>query len=383
MSSKLQILKIIFIFFCLVQYFFSTGFPAEIDSNSYIEPGKVGSVRIFVDIPDVKIYINSELEGLAHPQKPLTRDFVPAGTIIVTAKPKNLPSFSRPVVISYQKLSELKLEFSSKLPQEKKEGEKKLITDKNIKKVNISGMSPEQLIIKGDKYLKKERYMIPKHENAFEMYKAALQSVPDNSHAREKIYEMSEIYEKLGIEAEEKSYEKALVYYQNYITLLKYCIETFQDNNLKNLLEQALKKAGELKADIELSNSLAKEADRYFIAQKITTPKNKNAFGLYKESLKADPTNEYSLKRIKEILDLYKEQGDEAFQKDLNKKAKRLYKKYLSVAEYVIEEFGSRRIKNQVDEIEKRIKTGAATVKNNEITQKTGVKPESGKKEDN
>ena len=339
MYIKFQILKAVFIFFCLFFSFFITGYTTE----------KTGSLRVITDTPDVKIYINRELEGLAHPQKPLIRQYLMPGTIIVTAKPKNFPSISKSVVISAGNLSELVFKFNLKVSDKKE----------NILKISepaLSGFSLEQLITQGDKYFQNQRYMIPEHENAFEMYKAALQIAPDNDHSRKKIYEMLKIYEFLGIESENKNYEKALIYYQNYIVILKYCLNTFQAVDLKELLEQTQKKVNELKNNIELSNKLAKKGDSYFIAQKFTTPKNKNAFLLYKASLESNPTNEYSLKRIKEILKIYKKQGDQAFQKGFYKKAGKYYNRYLRVAEYVLEKFKSNRIKRELKKIKKRIK---------------------------
>ncbi|QTA78222.1 tetratricopeptide domain-containing protein [Desulfonema limicola] len=347
MCIKIQILKTIFIFICLflsgLNPGLNTGQAHIISENTTdIETQETGSFCAVTDTPDVKIYINGELEGLAHPQRPLTREYLPAGTIIVTAKPRGFPSVSKPVVISPGNLSELVFEFALKDSDEEKPDPE-------------PALSLEQLITQGDKYFQNQRYMMPEHENAFKMYESALKLAPDNSHARKKIYEMLEIYKNLGSSNENQNYEKALIYYKNYMYILEYCLDTFQDLELKALVEQVGIKVSELENKIELSDKLAQEADSYFIAQKFTTPKDKNAFILYKASLEANPGNNYSIKRIHEIIRLYKKQGDQAFQKGFYKKAQRFYKKYLSVAEYALEKFKSRRIERDMEAVKKRI----------------------------
>ncbi|MGE0085287.1 MAG: hypothetical protein AB7S75_12805 [Desulfococcaceae bacterium] len=292
-----------------------------------------GTIRVVTDIPKVKVFINGEAEGLAHPGRPLVRDHIPAGEVRIRVRAKNHPEKKKTVKLRSGKTAEVKFQF---LPDD---ATGKTSDPKGSKRKD---QPIHELLSAGDKYFRVQRYMAPEHENAFEMYKSVLAAEPKNSHAREKIYEMIEIYRKLGAENEDKNLERSFSYRMNSLKLLDFAVESMKDRNWGRERDSLKKQVKDIENRIRKADQLAKEGDSHFIAQRYTTPKNKNAFSLYKAALEKNPTHEHAKKRILEIARFYKEQTDRARQNRNKAKAARYQEHYRPVEQYISEHFGKR-----------------------------------------
>ncbi len=291
-----------------------------------------GSIRVVTDIPKVKVFINGEAEGLAHPGRPLVRDHIPAGEVRIRVTAKNHPEKKKTVKLRSGKTAEVKFQF---LPSD--DAKEKTSDPKSSKRKE---QPIHELLSAGDKYFRVQRYMAPEHENAFEMYKSVLEAEPKNSHARKKIYEMIEIYQKLGAENEDKNLERSFSYRMNSLTLLDFAVESMKDRNWRSERDSLKKQVKDMETRIRKADQLAKEGDSHFIAQRYTTPKNKNAFSLYKAALEHNPTHEHAKKRILEIARFYKERADKAGKDRDKAKADRYQEQYRPVEQYISSNFG-------------------------------------------
>jgi len=313
-----------------------------------------GTIRIVTDIPKLKVFINGEAEGLAHPGKPLVRNHIPAGEVKIRVRAKDYPEKNRTVRLKAGQTAEVEFDF---LPASAQSGEK--VSDGKDSKRN--DLPVPDLLRAGDRYFRLQRYMVPEKENAFEMYKAVLSAEPKNAHAQEKVYEMIGIYKKMGAEAEDKNMERSFSAFQNCQTLLTFAVENLRDRNRKKELDSLKKKVMDMEKRIRKANELVKEGDSHFIAQRYTTPKRKNAFSLYKSALEQNPTHEQAKKRILEIARFYKDQAAR-FRQDHDKtKAEKYQRQYQMVDAYISENFGRRGGKPQTSDTRKtddRTETG-------------------------
>jgi tetratricopeptide (TPR) repeat protein len=76
---------------------------------------------------------------------------------------------------------------------------------------------------------------------------------------------------------------------------------------------------------------LLKQADAYFARQWYTTPEETNAFDVYREVLKLDPTNERAHQQIDEIAEFYKSRAEREGKRGRTEQAIQYYRKYLKI----------------------------------------------------
>ncbi len=336
-SKKMPLVCMLWVFLLLP--------PADAKQRQEAErKSPAGSIRIFTDIPNLKVFINGEAEGLAHPDRPLQRDHIPAGKVRIRVRAKNYTEKKQTINLSPGQTAELTFQFLPTSPEPVNEDEEKhsepKTGDGRIREIS-------ELLDMGDKFFDRQRYLVPKRENAFEMYKSVLAAEPENAHAREKIYEMIGIYEKKGTEDEDKNLERALSYHKNRLTLIGFAMKNMKDTGRQHEHETLKKQVKEMEARIRKAEELVKEGDIHFIAQRYTTPKDKNAFSLYKAALKENPTHDYAKKQILEIGRIYKEWAQKA-RRDRNKaKARKYHRQYLPIEQYISEHFGNTRMKTE------------------------------------
>lgn len=303
-----------------------------------------GTIQIVTDIPNLKVFINGEPEGLAHPDRPLRRDYIPAGEVMVSVSAKNYPERKQSVRLEPGETEELSFRFAPPSPEIRlKPGEG--ISEPENAADSVRPVS--ELLRIGDRCFRLQRYMYPEHENAFEMYKSVLAAEPQNVQAWIKIHEMTGIYKKMAADNEDKNLERALSCHKNCLKLLAFAVESMKDTGRMPEYETLKKRVTEMEADIRKADELVKEGDIHFIAQRYTTPKEKNAFSLYKSALKKNPTHEYAKKRILEIAQFYREWADKA-RRDRNRaKAEKYQRQYLPISQYISEHFGDREAKSK------------------------------------
>lgn len=98
-----------------------------------------------------------------------------------------------------------------------------------------------------------------------------------------------------------------------------------------------------------------KKADEYFTRQRYTTPKNENAFEIYQEILREEPSNAHAREKIRQMAAIYKKWGDTAYRQKKYSKAESHYQRYMLVARYMLHTLGDEEVKQDIQEIEKQI----------------------------
>jgi tetratricopeptide (TPR) repeat protein len=96
--------------------------------------------------------------------------------------------------------------------------------------------------------------------------------------------------------------------------------------------------------------TLVRKADSFFERKQYLTPPGDNAFEFYTAVLKIDPQNAHANEQIRQMLKIYKEWGDKAYETQPDSvRAKESYEKYLTIAEYL-------NIQDAVEDVTKRLK---------------------------
>ncbi|GBC61885.1 hypothetical protein DENIS_2847 [Desulfonema ishimotonii] len=396
-----------------------------------------------MDVENVRVYLNGEIEGLAHPDRPLVREFIPTGKITVTVRADGLPVQSDTARIRAAQRTDVRFGLRAHSPGIRKltaqgdvrfekgrylspEGRsafdayRKVLAadpgntharsrilkimahfrqagDRAYRQKDYAGAGksyrhyravaeyaaatfgdsstkaglqavrqrlvtldhlnrpPEDLLKDGDRYFKRQRYLLPENENAFEMYRAVLESDPSDPHARQRIYEMIQIYHRLTEDAEARDFIRARTYYQNYLFLLKYVNIRFGDQGVSEEMTRVRDRIQRLGTDTRSAEQLVKKGDMYFIAQKFTTPPGKNAFVFYKAALDKNPTRADARKRLREILRRYARWGYQAYDEGDHQAAIRFYRQYLMVEQFLSELRKKEVMRAETDRIEARM----------------------------
>lgn len=402
----------------------------------------MGDLRVEVDMPGVKVYIDGRLQGLAHPGRPLVRQFLPTGSITVSVEAKGLARQSRAVHIRPGETAEIAFRLLAQTPEiqdilktadrlfnagnylseggENAFGRYRAVLDKDpenpeararvleimaafrargdkhfdnrrfaeagkayrrfvrvatyasqnfgepeidkglrdiqdrLKTLALLETPVPKLLEAGNRYFQRQHFLTPRDGNAFDAFTAVLAVEPDNTVARQKLSQMVDIYRDLVSELEKKSYEKARRYCDNYAALLRYMIRNLGETGLASELERVRQKRSELESLTQTADQLAKEGDAYFIAERYTTPSHKNAFTLYTAALKKNPTHRTARRRMREILDTYRDWGDRAYEEKDFRSARKFYESYLMVAEGFLETVADANVRAAARRIETR-----------------------------
>lgn len=97
----------------------------------------------------------------------------------------------------------------------------------------------EQQLQTADMYFREEKLTTPEEENAFDIYKSVLAQAPSNAHARKKIMEIAGTYKKWGDTAyTQHRTGKAQTYYERYVVVAQYILETFREERISKELEE-------------------------------------------------------------------------------------------------------------------------------------------------
>ena len=100
----------------------------------------------------------------------------------------------------------------------------------------------ERLLEEASEYLDNKWYLTPKETNAFDVYKHVLIIDPENQEAREKLREIMEQYKRWGNNNySETKYNKAVTYYERYLLIANYFLNTLQEINVKPELDEVQK----------------------------------------------------------------------------------------------------------------------------------------------
>lgn len=327
-----------------------------------------GHLRIIVDEPKTKVYLNDELEGLAHPDRPMIRQYLPTGDVIVKVKYLDNAEQSKLVQIIPNQFTDVIFNRT-------------VAKDQNINNVEASELnkitygfdttnrSLAEILQEANKLYDLKRYTSPETDNAFLRYHYVLTKDPTNTHAINKLIEIMNFYLMLGKDADrESNYQKANEYYGKYLMVAQ-ALEQINPNWINQTeLDQRKKRKIDIETLLLSVNQLNKKADIYFIAQRFTTPKDMNAMSIYLEVLKIDPLNQHAREKIKDIISLYETWGDRAFDQQKYANAKMFFEQYQDIikqASFIFDKNTvtkkTKKIENQlhrIQEIERFLKQG-------------------------
>lgn len=99
-----------------------------------------------------------------------------------------------------------------------------------------------------------------------------------------------------------------------------------------------------------------KRAAEYLRKKWYTTPEGQNALAEYQAVLTLEPDNRSARKGIYELAKKYKYWGDREYQKNNRETAKNAYRRYVAVAEYLVNTFHDDAMRNEVEEILARLR---------------------------
>lgn len=303
-------------------------------------PPSTAELRVSVDVPDVKVFINGDLEGLAHPDRPLIREYVPAGKTVITVTAQSYPDQSK--TLDLKSNQSYRIHFKLRpLPEHLR-----------------------VLLRKGDAYLAKGNYISPEGNNAFDAYKTVLKSDPNNEKALDGITEIGKQLKRQGDQAyAANEFTRAETVYQQYLIIAEYLSNIRPFSNHKAAYESAVTHLKELKKLVLPIDQLIDQAEDYFHKKRYTLPKDGNAFDIYRLILKKKPTNLLARQRILEMMGIYREWGNSAYAKKAIKKAKAAYQQYLMVATYVNDQMADIEPATDIADIEDRIESLSGSIK--------------------
>ncbi|MDM8515161.1 hypothetical protein QUF76_03090 [Desulfobacterales bacterium HSG16] len=335
----------------------------SIDTPEAAEKPSGGHLKIMVNMPNVKIYLNGKIEGLAHPSRPLTREYLPTGQILLRGVVKEHEPVTKTIEIIDGKTIEAMLNFVPKPNKtseaaKKKQLKKKAEQDKKPENQSVEGLfTIDQILTSAETCFQKKRYTLPKGDNAFDYCRTIIRAEPENLNAKELIYKIMNIYRSWAIrERETKKVTKSLKHWQQYLRIGEYAVRTFDDHKLAKTIEIDKQQINHIGKNVDSLKEKLKKADTYFIAQHFTLPKKKNAFDIYMDVLAEDLTNRSARSRIREMMKYYRKWGDSAWTARRFSRAIQFYEQYLYIVDTVSELLPNSKYRSQAASIRKRIR---------------------------
>lgn len=157
----------------------------------------------------------------------------------------------------------------------------------------------EITLAKADSAYVKDRYTGPNNDNAYKLYNEVLDIAPSNQHARGQLEKIANFYaDKTQDNIRSGQIKSAKI---NLGKLETYFPGNSDISKLKSAID---KKQGQISASRKIANIMAK-ADSAYAKSRYTTPKNDNAYELYKQALAIAPSNTRAQERLNRIADYY------------------------------------------------------------------------------
>lgn len=268
---------------------FAAAAPPEIRIPSAEAPaGATGGLRVFVDLPAAKVFLDGELEGLAHPGRPLVRPVLPAGPVRVTVQAEGGPVRSRDLAIRPGETVEARFRIRPRSPEVRRD-----LSD-------------------AAEALAAGRLSEPPSESAFHHYRRALARDPDLPEAREGIRAVLAAHRRRAERAEsEGAYRRAEAEYAAALAAAAFLAET---PGAGMAAETAALAAGRdrVRRLARPVPELLREAEDLFRRERYLSPPEANAFDLYRAALAKEPDHPRARDRIREMAERYAKLAAEA-----------------------------------------------------------------------
>lgn len=407
------------------------------------DTGDTGGLRVAVDMPGVKVYLNGELAGLAHPDRPLTRPVWQAGEVRVAVRAEGIDEKEQTLTVRAGETAEILFRIRPRSPEVRRhlaaaaeamssgrlseppdagafrhfrealarepdlpealEGLRDLLVahrrrgetaesrrdfrragaeyraglevarfladgpDPSLseefealvagrERARLLGRSVAELLREADDLFDRERYLSPPGENAFERYRAALIRSPENARARNQIQAMADRYGRLSVQRENEDLSLSADYARNRARLLRFLREELNLSVDPSEIVAMEHRAETLSRRVAAAEALAREGDTFFIARRLVTPERGNAFSKYRAALAEDPTNRRARERLGEMVDLYRERAESAFESGPLEPARRAYRRLSAVADFADSVFFDAEIRSAAAQARGRLK---------------------------
>lgn len=102
----------------------------------------------------------------------------------------------------------------------------------------LSRSEVTRLLNQAEECLKKQRLTTPDHDNAFDCYQKVLLLEPANQEARRGVYAIAHKYKEWGDDYYPTNFQQARTYYDHYLQVAEYLLNTFGDETLRSEYEE-------------------------------------------------------------------------------------------------------------------------------------------------
>jgi hypothetical protein len=259
--------------------------------------GDAGGLRVGVDLPKAKVYLDGELEGLAHPDRPLVRSVLPAGPVRVTVRADGVPVQSRELTIRPGERAEVQFRLRPRPPEVRRH------------------------LAAATAALSAGRLSTPPKDNAVFHFRAALDREPDLPEAREGLRRVMAAHRQRAAQAEaEGAFGPARREYRAALSVAQFLAAAAGADLDQEMADLA---AGRDRAArlVRPVADLLQEADDLFRRERYLAPPEANAFDRYRAVLVKDPDNAHARERIREMAERYGRLAPDTASEDLARAA--------------------------------------------------------------
>lgn len=294
--------------------------------------GDTGGLRIGVDLPKAKVYLDGELEGLAHPGRPLVRPVLPAGPVRVTVRADGVPVQRRELTIRPGEMAEVRFRLRPRPPEVRRH------------------------LAAATAALSAGRLSTPPKDNAVFHFRAALDREPDLPEARGGLRQVLAAHQQRAAQAEtEGAFGAALQEYRAALSVARFLAEDTGADLAPEMddLAAGRDRAARLARPVA---ELLREADDLFRRERYLAPPEANAFDRYRAVLVKDPDNAHARERIREMAERYSRLARDTASEDLARAAT-YHRNRARLLTFLREELGISVDRNAVSATQERAKT--------------------------
>lgn len=246
-----------------------------------VSAGETGGLRVVVDLPATKVFLDGEPEGLAHPDRPLVRSLLPAGPLRIAVRAEGAPPQSRDLIIRAGETVEARFLVRPRTPEVRRRLE----------------AAAEALAA--------DRLSEPPEAGAFHHFRDALALDPDLPEAREGLRTVLAAHRIRAERAESAGdFPRAEAEYRAALAAAGVLAEYpgAEPAEETAALAEGRDRVRRLSRPVA---ELLREADDLFRRERYLAPPAANAFERYRAVLARDPGNERARGRIREMAERY------------------------------------------------------------------------------
>lgn len=205
-----------------------------------------------------------------------------------------------------------------------------------------------ELLAKAEDCFKQRYYTRPADNNAFMYYRQVLALDPENARARQRLYQMLDIYQTWANSAyREGRIGKARRNYQRHQQVAEYLSTEFGEPEIETQYRR-------IRARLHTVRKVEKwirKGHQYQKQGKLAGSDEANALAAYKQVLVVDPRNLDARQRLYQILETLKQKGDDAYGKAAYDQAESVYQQYMKIARYLVGKFGDQDLETEAEKV--------------------------------